>query len=250
RRSLHISPTPFKSSFLAIPPSPFSPRIPLTPPPLAQKHTRYLSSEVRVPPSSEAPSSPLAWVWTCHQCHRSYHLGVTRRCLDDGHHFCAGTTTVKQWRKPVGVRRHKRHRACTSEFDYQGWKTWSRWRGSGQKRSVNKQDCWNMCSYPSECRWGKKFGIHTPVATEFPTVEFDATPALPAPVELEGVLKPENCKEIIACKEKSGFWETLSATARRRANVIASSPLAILAPDAEPTMDQNGDVVMTTVDSD
>jgi hypothetical protein len=33
------------------------------------------------------------------------------------------------------------------------------------------KDCWNRCDYPSECRWGKRFGVDTPVQVSFPSLE-------------------------------------------------------------------------------
>ncbi|KAF1963326.1 hypothetical protein CC80DRAFT_397684, partial [Byssothecium circinans] len=82
---LKISLEPFKSSHLAIPPSPFSPRTPIAlvsnPPP---RHAKAYPT----PDVNATPPSPLQWVWQCHQCRRTYSLGVTRRCLEDGHHFC------------------------------------------------------------------------------------------------------------------------------------------------------------------
>ncbi|KAF2653008.1 hypothetical protein K491DRAFT_780616 [Lophiostoma macrostomum CBS 122681] len=204
KKTLKIHPTPFKPSHLSTPPSPFSPRTPLSPQPLPQLTSRIYPT----PDPSELPPSPLQWLWQCHQCHRTYALGVTRRCLEDGHLFCAGTTTVKNWRKALSPRRVKRHRACASEFDYQGWKSWGRWKRSGRRDSIyddnasdssspvstsssssgasyqsssagrnngktatrQVKDCWNTCDYPSECRWGRKFGVHTPLSAEFPTL--------------------------------------------------------------------------------
>jgi len=109
----------------------------------------------------------------------------------------------------------KKHKACASEFDYAGWKSWGVWRrsvieqieaaealiaateadgdvvlplnvptapseeqglkGAWTREPVNLQetknfwhkDCWNSCDYPSECRWGKQYGVQTP---SLPTV--------------------------------------------------------------------------------
>ncbi|KAF2819596.1 hypothetical protein CC86DRAFT_362525 [Ophiobolus disseminans] len=241
--TLRINPTPFKPTLLSIPPSPCSPRTPLTPflpsskaaaSPSSQASTIYYPQE-----TSSAPSSPLSWVWQCHQCSRSYHLGVTRRCLEDGHQFCSGTTSVKAWRKPANQqRRTRRHRACASEFDYQGWKTWGRWRRGGARTAV--KDCWNTCDYPSECRWGKKFGIHTPTpsSSTFPCsapVVPDAAPVSP----VEGVLRVENVVGLE--QDKADLWGALMASAKRRKSDTASSPLASVAEE-----DKDGDVVMSS----
>jgi hypothetical protein len=282
KHKLRVSPEPFKSSYLAIPPSPFSPRTPVVPSsyPPTRRARNYPT-----PDTSVRPDSPLQWLWQCHQCRRTYFLGVTRRCLDDGHNFCAGTTTIKTWRKPSHRSgRVKKHRACASEFDYQGWKNWGRWRRSGRRDSIYDadssaseystssgstsstnseqykeavKDCWNSCDYPSECRWGRRFGVHTPVATEFPTIEVNPPPPPPPPSDsttFEGILKPENCKE--ARQEKKAdmmdLWGALVASATRRKSVPPSSPLASVAegaPQADPaaglSKDEEGDVVMT-----
>jgi hypothetical protein len=35
---------------------------------------------------------------------------------------------------------------------------------------LKKKECWNRCDYPSECRWGKQFGVDTPkVSAPSPT---------------------------------------------------------------------------------
>jgi hypothetical protein len=273
---LSINPTPFKPSHLSIPPSPCSPRTPLTPfrpfsKPTASLHTAIYNSQTE----SDAPSPPLSWVWQCHQCHRSYHLGVTRRCLEDGHQFCSGTTTVKAWRKPVQQRRTRRHKACASEFDYGGWKAWGRWRRGGARNQVAhslqngrspqqregpvlKNDCWNACDYPSECRWGKKFGIHTPTSNSstFPILEICSAPVHPedAPKSPEeGVLKPENVKTVGLEQDKTDFWGALLASAKRRKSSPPSSPLASVAEeeekDAESATDSDGDVIMSSPSS-
>ncbi|WPH00168.1 Hypothetical protein R9X50_00299100 [Acrodontium crateriforme] len=126
----------FKSSRLALPPSPFSPQFPIAAPVRANKS---INSLLKPPKKLEnlnhgdvpaAPRNPVPWLWQCHICSRVYQLTVTRRCLDDGHFFCAGTTTVKKRRRSGtggGVRVVK-HKACASEFDYAGWKAWGQWR--------------------------------------------------------------------------------------------------------------------------
>lgn len=256
--TLTIDPTPFKSSLLAIPPSPFSPRTPLTIQVTVDFSTRAQASVVYTTSGIAAPSSPLSWIWQCHKCHRSYQLGVTRRCLDDGHHFCSGTTTVKSYRKG-NLPKRKRHKACASEFDYQGWKAWGRWKRAGGRNKLqypkvelatspsgkyaqvksakSKKDCWNTCDYPSECRWGKSFGIHTPLEQEFPIIELasEHTVLQKSPEHTEeGVLKPENCSQLSTKKsDRADLWTALVASAKRRKNNVQSSPLATIA-DEEP----------------
>ncbi|KAF2012185.1 hypothetical protein BU24DRAFT_495251 [Aaosphaeria arxii CBS 175.79] len=204
----------------------------------------------------------------------------SRRCLDDGHYFCSGTTKVKDWRKSANPRksrkRVKRHRACPSEFDYQGWKVWGRWKRSGKKSidlydefiedvdAVEKdhygkkergmtKDCWNTCDYPSECRWGRQYGVHSPLVQEVPSVALSpVSPPSPTPSNLEGVLKPENvkaCEEAEKKGEKTDFWGALLASATRRKSVTRSSPLAVISEEPEGqdriSKDQEGDVTMT-----
>ncbi|KZM25350.1 uncharacterized protein EKO05_0000626 [Ascochyta rabiei] len=187
-KNLAIHPASFRSSHLSIPPSPFSPRSPLTPVPRPKKHGHATGiNTTAISTQPPAPNSPLQWVWTCHACTRAYPLGATRRCLDDGHHFCAGTTTAKSWRKDGSRKQVRRRRACSSEFDYLGWKDWGRWRRSQPaRRSVGRpiqplildtgdekeKNCWRNCDFPSQCRWGKQAGIHTPTPTR---VEFPAS---------------------------------------------------------------------------
>ncbi|GAB7352222.1 hypothetical protein MBLNU459_g2696t1 [Dothideomycetes sp. NU459] len=236
-----ITPTPFRSSRLSSPPSPFSPRLPVNPPSSPPKPVR---SPIKVSGASPPPKIPLHWLWQCHVCHRQYRLGVTRRCLEDGHYLCVGTTTTH--RGSNGSRKVKRHRACSSEFDYQGWKNWGKWRRSilvsptsdasdtatdndddddaaahthsvvsplygthdpeadvsrtpppesawfrgigrpsPEKSRVlpPEKDCWHRCDYPSECRWGDRFGVQSPAAELFTLVP---EPALNLP-ELERV---------------------------------------------------------------
>jgi hypothetical protein len=53
----------------------------------------------------------------------------------------------------------------------------SSWRVAKPLRPV--KDCWNRCDYPSECRWGKQFGVDTPVQVSFPSLEH--VPSTPNP---------------------------------------------------------------------
>ena len=69
------------------------------------------------------PTLPPAWLWSCHICHTNYPLGATRRCLIDGHRFCAGTVTTN---KRTG--RSRRSTPCGSVFDYVGWRAYGDWR--------------------------------------------------------------------------------------------------------------------------
>ncbi|KAF9733338.1 hypothetical protein PMIN01_09021 [Paraphaeosphaeria minitans] len=260
--TLHFHPTPFKPSYLSIPPSPSSPRTPLPlckPPP-----PRILTFPTPSTPSPPPPA-PLQWLWQCHQCHRTYSLGVTRRCLEDGHAFCSGgVTRPKTWRRPLRAVRVRRHRGCTSEFDYGGWKARGRWKRSGHGRwdgvcedgragcpgagvgvgvgkSVGasgdivaaaaattrlRKDCWRVCDYPSECRWGRQVGVHAA------DLDLDAVAAVPTvesllpPLASDDMLALESGGEVtLGEREKMDLWGALDASAARRVSVASSSPL-------------------------
>lgn len=115
-------------------------------------HARHLSDSstgsenwIRMEPP---PDVPTAWVWTCHLCHSKYPLGVTRRCLVDGHYYCSGETN-----RP-SLRKRKRKSACSSEFDYAAWNEWGEWRREVLSRMKNAQvlnGC-DKCDFPSQCR--------------------------------------------------------------------------------------------------
>lgn len=77
-----------------------------------------LSSVSSTPPLPIPPQ----WLWRCHMCGIAYPLGTTRRCLNDGHYFCAGTTVSKKTGK------RKIHAPCGSTFDYVGWQKYGDWR--------------------------------------------------------------------------------------------------------------------------
>jgi hypothetical protein len=109
--------------------------------------------------------------------------------------------------KRNGYKKTVRHKACASEFDYQGWKAWGVWRrdvqeqieaaetleaflefgdrdgdvkmadsptisngGLSKPAKIYGKDCWNDCDYPSECRWGKQYGVETPNTASSATV--------------------------------------------------------------------------------
>ena len=229
-------------------------------------------------------------MWKCLQCHHNYRLGVTRRCLEDGHYFCSGSTTIKSWRKPSNSQKARQHRACPSEFDYEGWKTIGRWRRGGPKHTgraytdptipgsnkvavaEKQQECWNTCDYPSECRWGAKFGIHTPVDSVFPIISIESNntvPTLTAPIVInsintmpEGILKPGDWSETTARKKdvKTNLWTASRASAelRKGAGERGGSPLSGFGERGEggrggevgmAMRDGDGDVVMGSGDA-
>lgn len=98
------------------------------------------------PPPTE---KPMAWIWICHLCHSRYPLGATRRCLVDGHFYCSGETD-----KP-SLKKKKKNKACSSEFDYAAWKQWGEWRRKVLRAIRNEtvfQGC-DCCDFPSQCRY-------------------------------------------------------------------------------------------------
>ena len=127
-------------------------------------------SSIISPPMTQ----PVAWLWYCHLCKTQYRLGTTRRCLNDGHYFCAGKVVHTDSGR-------KRTRNCSSVFDYLWWKVYFDWRKNeeharrtlGQKTQSRhgrlprpggrdlqpraeprrRHSCLLDCSYPSECRW-------------------------------------------------------------------------------------------------
>ncbi len=119
--------------------------------------------------SMNPPFQPLPWVWTCHRCRQSYRLGVTRQCLEDGHLFCTGRTSLTTGKRvhegethSGGRRRKKRQeQSCSSSFDYSGWAEWQAWRrevlGKEESREADEKCCWLNCDFPSECRWRPRF---------------------------------------------------------------------------------------------
>ena len=141
----HFQPT--RSSNLSIPTSPTSPRSPLSP---------QLPRELGKPVSSSrraqsllfaAPTMPLQWKWHCHLCGNVYKLGVTRRCLIDGHMFCNRVQSLSKKEvhgehMEIGSRKRKRRQRetvfCESEFDYTGWEEYNRWRREVSKMKVQK----------------------------------------------------------------------------------------------------------------
>ncbi|PNS15394.1 hypothetical protein CAC42_653 [Sphaceloma murrayae] len=94
------------------------------------------------------------------------------------------TVISKRDRKP----RIKRHRACASEFDYNGWKDYGQWRrqvsgisesesDKGGESIDGKKDCWNKCDFPSQCRWGGKSNLLTSEIEVVPPMTQDGTGA-------------------------------------------------------------------------
>lgn len=79
--------------------------------------------------------------------------------------------------------------------------------------------------------------MHTPLAPKFPVLERVVE-------ESEGVLRPENCKELGG--EKADFWGALVASAKRRKSVTGGSPLVGEVGTEVRDVDVDGDVDMET----
>ncbi|MCJ1419599.1 hypothetical protein MMC32_005954 [Xylographa parallela] len=127
------------------------------------------------------PPLPPVWTWSCHHCSEHYPLGATRRCLQDGHYFCSGSTIDRRGY----VRKHK---ACGSVFDYIGWKTWGDWRrdiASRKRRRgpriLRKEGCGcgTECDFPSQCRWKPRLSTAR-LAAVTSIAEEDLSPTSPA----------------------------------------------------------------------
>ncbi|KAL8927373.1 MAG: hypothetical protein Q9172_001371 [Xanthocarpia lactea] len=158
---LKINSAPFRPSLLR---NHYTPRSPVSP--LESVAKRVCSSlgissgnnvssfsSSTVSPSNSPPPSPYKWLWQCHECHTSYQIGTTRRCLLDDHELCYGQPTKKRSKKGK-----KKTRACQSQFDYTGWQAWGAWKRSGQEEQENKnieRDCGAFCDWPSQCRWSR-----------------------------------------------------------------------------------------------
>ncbi|PVH80847.1 hypothetical protein DL98DRAFT_571480 [Cadophora sp. DSE1049] len=133
----------------------------LTPPPRLHLRTLIPSSSYLTPApiaTAATPPTPYPWIWKCHLCNSIYRLGVTRRCLEDGHSFCAvvgppaspispppsssssgeekgGSNGAKQALKKAKAKAKRKRdrkraatRGCRAEFDYGGWSAYNAWR--------------------------------------------------------------------------------------------------------------------------
>jgi hypothetical protein len=147
---------PLQPSNLRFQWAPRSPASPLTPQCLtapSPPNTSIDHGSPCSPTSDPPPPLPIPWIWSCHRCRMAYPLGVTRRCLDDGHFLCVGDTVT-----PEG--RVQRHNACHTEFDYDQWAVWGRWRRNktrdGTVSTYTVKHCWYQCDFPSQC-------FHSPI---------------------------------------------------------------------------------------
>ncbi|KAL8727302.1 MAG: hypothetical protein Q9166_006133 [cf. Caloplaca sp. 2 TL-2023] len=161
---LKINSIPFRPSLLR---NGYTPRSPLSPLESIAKRVCYSPSISSLGSASEStssihskpthpPRSPYRWIWQCHECHTSYQIGTTRRCLLDGHELCYGQPTKKRSKKGK-----KKVRTCQSQFDYAGWQAWGAWKRAqinhdGQENENLKRNCLASCDWPSQCRWSRQ----------------------------------------------------------------------------------------------
>ncbi len=106
--------------------------------------------------STDPPPSPYKWIWQCHECHTTYQIGITRRCLLDDHELCYGQPIKRRSKKTK-----KKTRACQSQFDYTGWQAWGAWKRSaqdGRETGHIERNCVAVCDWPSQCRWNRAQG--------------------------------------------------------------------------------------------
>ncbi|KPI41390.1 uncharacterized protein AB675_9055 [Cyphellophora attinorum] len=164
--------TPTWAPSVAVTPFDFDKYFPRTPlPPSMRKAT--------IPPPPEAP---LPWIWQCHLCRNRYPLGVTRRCLYDGHYYCSGETNVKNLKKK------KKGQACSSEFDYEGWDEYGEWKREalaimGQAKVLKRCD---KCDFPSMCRTPpEQFPVKKEKKSPPPVAVLPVSPAKKATIELD-----------------------------------------------------------------
>ena len=133
--------------------------------------------------------------------------------------------------------------------------------GLAEEAGLSK-NCWNACDYPSECRWGKKFGVHTPVDLEFTSVK---SGSLLNPVEDRTKMEIDKEAEMLRM-EPGGFWDAILASAEKRRSdeKRTGSRLAAVPEEASDSntrsrgkfshrdvdvANSSGDVVMTSLDT-
>ncbi|CAF9903155.1 MAG: hypothetical protein GOMPHAMPRED_000110 [Gomphillus americanus] len=156
---------------------------PFCPTPTPKSATsRSLPSAFSKPP----PEIPSRWLWRCHLCSLSYPIGTTRRCLNDGHYFCAGTTINKRTGKK------KPHSPCGSTFDYIGWQEYGDWRR--HERDLRAKAA-NTSLPPKPFRTGplKKPTRQTSSSSKTKETNLMPNPHFPAPTLIAPPTQP-NCE--------------------------------------------------------
>ncbi|KAM5430275.1 hypothetical protein McanMca71_007246 [Microsporum canis] len=167
------------------------------------------------------PDIPPPWAWRCHKCHSYYALGVTNRCLADGHYYCYGLAQgSRHWeRKKRQTQGEKKlGTPCGSSFDYAGWENMSEWqRAVRREKGIRPSPgCWQDCTFPSECRRRRLYGIPDP--SMFELIEKSALSAErePIPAHVRPELPPcteedshayESCDHLVLDLQSSSGQE-------------------------------------------
>lgn len=131
-----------------------------------------------------------------------------------------------------------------------------------------KKDCWRNCDYPSECRWGRRAGIHSPVEEEEVVMESAVKiEDVEAPISMGTVEQSEiedTCDSMSVTEnvdedeneddQELDLWRTLQRGIQRRKQNLAQSPLAPIheeetqEPNPYIERDTTGDIIMQTID--
>lgn len=139
------------------------------------------------------PAYPSPTRWRCHICRIKYVIGVTRRCLRDGHFLCfpvavensqlcpkqiqdqpsvgdvkvaaedgrnekaKAVIALRQMMKARSrslMKANRISRACAVKFDYEGWSAYGAWKRKG--KSGIGMPCEKGCDWPGECKERKR----------------------------------------------------------------------------------------------
>ncbi|KAI4241271.1 MAG: hypothetical protein L6R40_004687 [Gallowayella cf. fulva] len=186
---LVLDSAPFRPSLLR---NDYTPRSPASPLQSVAKRVCYTSSTELSDSSSASsssihsspslpPRSPEKWIWQCHECRTGYQIGITRRCLLDGHELCYGQPVQKRSKKGK-----KKVRSCQSQFDYIGWQEWGAWKRTqlghnGPTNGNGERNCSDLCDWPSQCRWSRQQSEQAEQAEQTCTNHVPEAAALRAP---------------------------------------------------------------------
>ncbi|KAH8203746.1 hypothetical protein TruAng_002039 [Truncatella angustata] len=127
---------------------------------------RRLRSSLPTSPVTSKPPPPREpdhWIWRCCQCHTTWDLAVTRRCLLCSHSFCSIYEPPFKRKNNKRRVRHGKLIICGTSFDFHGWNVYNAWRRSTEKAHLSDKqrdrrfllkthNDWLHCDYPSHCR--------------------------------------------------------------------------------------------------
>lgn len=130
--------------------------------------------------------------------------------------------------------------------------------GDRKTNLESKKDCWNKCDYPSECRWGRRFGVHSPI---FESIAQKSDRQSDSPSD--DTEKPNDMPVLYRCMEEPitpnfalnnktqasidmdvnmdvehdeagiNIWDALLASAERRRKERCASPLSTISEEEE-----------------